>query len=138
MSHDMLGLYPRTPPRFVRQYASMHEGMRAAFQAYSTDVRCRRFPLEPAPRAPSSPQPEELQQTVQEPTQSYSFTMPSGELADFSRLADMYLESRALELRGEHEECGGDARTTCRSYVRPLTPAGKRGFHTLSRKSMES
>lgn len=40
---DMLGLNP-TPPRFVREYADLAGDMEAAFEAYASDVRSRRFP----------------------------------------------------------------------------------------------
>jgi len=40
---DMLGLNP-SPPRFVREYASMGRDIEAAVKAYASDVRGRRFP----------------------------------------------------------------------------------------------
>jgi len=42
--HDMLGLYERFNPRFVRKYAEMAEEMRKAFRAYREDVLSRKFP----------------------------------------------------------------------------------------------
>ena len=44
VSHDMLGLYTRFHPRFVRRYAELGEAMRGAFAAYVEDVRGRDFP----------------------------------------------------------------------------------------------
>ena len=40
---DMLGLNP-TPPKFVRQYASMGPDIEAAVKAYAAEVRSRAFP----------------------------------------------------------------------------------------------
>jgi 3-methyl-2-oxobutanoate hydroxymethyltransferase len=44
VSHDMLGLYTRFHPRFVRRYAELGTAMREAFEAYVTDVRDGEFP----------------------------------------------------------------------------------------------
>jgi len=44
--HDLLGLFDRFTPKFVRQYANLAEVMRGAFRAYGEDVRARRFPAE--------------------------------------------------------------------------------------------
>lgn len=44
VSHDMLGLYTRFQPRFVRRYAELAEAMHGAFAAYVRDVRAREFP----------------------------------------------------------------------------------------------
>ena len=46
VSHDMLGLYTRFKPRFVRRYAELAAEMRKAFEAYVRDVRSREFPSE--------------------------------------------------------------------------------------------
>lgn len=46
VSHDMLGLYTRFQPRFVRRYASIADDMQAAFGRYAEDVRSRSFPSE--------------------------------------------------------------------------------------------
>ncbi len=40
---DMLGLNP-SPPRFVREYASMGRDIEAAVKGYAADVRARKFP----------------------------------------------------------------------------------------------
>jgi 3-methyl-2-oxobutanoate hydroxymethyltransferase len=40
---DMLGLNP-SPPKFVRQYASLGPDIETAVKAYAADVRERRFP----------------------------------------------------------------------------------------------
>ncbi|MDP6539661.1 MAG: 3-methyl-2-oxobutanoate hydroxymethyltransferase [Planctomycetota bacterium] len=44
VSHDMLGLYTRFKPRFVRHYAKIGADMRAAFEHYVRDVRAGEFP----------------------------------------------------------------------------------------------
>ncbi|MCB0832161.1 MAG: 3-methyl-2-oxobutanoate hydroxymethyltransferase [Bacteroidetes bacterium] len=44
VSHDMLGLYEKFQPRFVRRYATMAQSMREAFSNYTVDVKKKRFP----------------------------------------------------------------------------------------------
>jgi 3-methyl-2-oxobutanoate hydroxymethyltransferase len=44
VSHDMLGLYTRFHPRFVRRYAQLGEEMLGAFRRYVGDVKARSFP----------------------------------------------------------------------------------------------
>ncbi|MEZ5974799.1 MAG: 3-methyl-2-oxobutanoate hydroxymethyltransferase [Planctomycetota bacterium] len=46
VSHDMLGLYTRFKPRFVRRYAAIAESMEKAFEDYVADVRGENFPSE--------------------------------------------------------------------------------------------
>ncbi len=46
VSHDMLGLYTKFRPRFVRRYAELAETMKTAFARYVQDVRSRDFPSE--------------------------------------------------------------------------------------------
>ncbi len=42
--HDLLGLYDRVQPSFVKEYARLQEPIREAFAAYRQDVVERRFP----------------------------------------------------------------------------------------------
>lgn len=44
--HDMLGLYDRLQPRFVKQYGTIGEAIVTAVQTYSEEVRSRKFPGE--------------------------------------------------------------------------------------------
>jgi 3-methyl-2-oxobutanoate hydroxymethyltransferase len=44
VTNDMLGLYDRFTPRFVKRYANLLEDMDRAFQAYRADVQARAFP----------------------------------------------------------------------------------------------
>ncbi|MBJ20447.1 MAG: 3-methyl-2-oxobutanoate hydroxymethyltransferase [Deltaproteobacteria bacterium] len=44
VSHDMLGLYTRYHPRFVRRYAEVADVMQGAFERYVRDVRSDEFP----------------------------------------------------------------------------------------------
>jgi 3-methyl-2-oxobutanoate hydroxymethyltransferase len=44
--HDLLGLYDRLQPRFVKEYASLRQTIIDAFTAYSQDVRSSQFPAE--------------------------------------------------------------------------------------------
>ncbi len=44
VSHDMLGLYSRFRPRFVRRYAEFGQQMLEAFQRYREDVKTSSFP----------------------------------------------------------------------------------------------
>ncbi len=46
VTHDLLGLFDRFTPRFVKQYANLHAEMARAFAAYIADVREGRFPTE--------------------------------------------------------------------------------------------
>jgi 3-methyl-2-oxobutanoate hydroxymethyltransferase len=42
--HDLLGLFDRFTPRFVKQYAQLFAEMEQALAAYRDDVVGRRFP----------------------------------------------------------------------------------------------
>jgi 3-methyl-2-oxobutanoate hydroxymethyltransferase len=44
VSHDLLGLYLGSAPKFVRRYASLADATREAFTRYVADVKARRFP----------------------------------------------------------------------------------------------
>ncbi len=44
VSHDMLGLYEKFTPRFVRRYAAVGQTMKEAFHSYQQDVKARKFP----------------------------------------------------------------------------------------------
>lgn len=44
VSHDMLGLYTRFKPRFVRHYAHLGQDMLSAFERYHLDVKSGEFP----------------------------------------------------------------------------------------------
>jgi 3-methyl-2-oxobutanoate hydroxymethyltransferase len=44
--HDILGLFDRFTPKFVKKYANLNMEMRRAFDEYISDVTARRFPAE--------------------------------------------------------------------------------------------
>lgn len=44
VTHDVLGLFERFTPKFVKHYANLSQSMRTAFEAYRDDVRARTFP----------------------------------------------------------------------------------------------
>jgi len=44
VSHDLLGLFDRFTPKFVKRYAELGAAMREAFAAYRRDVQTRAFP----------------------------------------------------------------------------------------------
>ncbi len=44
VTHDLLGLFERFTPKFVRQYANLHAEMVRAFSAYKSDVEGGLFP----------------------------------------------------------------------------------------------
>jgi len=46
VTHDMLGLYEKFHPRFVRRYAELAVQMREAFKHYNDDVKSKNFPNE--------------------------------------------------------------------------------------------
>jgi 3-methyl-2-oxobutanoate hydroxymethyltransferase len=46
VTHDLLGMFPRFTPRFVRQYADLHAEMVKAFEVYRSEVEARAFPAD--------------------------------------------------------------------------------------------
>lgn len=44
VTHDLLGLFDRFTPKFVKQYANFHAGMSKAFTDYMDDVERKHFP----------------------------------------------------------------------------------------------
>jgi 3-methyl-2-oxobutanoate hydroxymethyltransferase len=44
VTHDLLGLFERFTPRFVKRYAQLHAEIERAFREYIQDVEARRFP----------------------------------------------------------------------------------------------
>jgi 3-methyl-2-oxobutanoate hydroxymethyltransferase len=44
VTHDLLGLFDRFTPKFVRKYADLHAEMNKAFTEYIDDVETKRFP----------------------------------------------------------------------------------------------
>jgi len=46
VTHDLLGLFDRFTPKFVRKYADLHTEMQSAFTAYIADVQRRAFPAQ--------------------------------------------------------------------------------------------
>ena len=46
VTHDVLGLFDRFTPRFVKKYADLHFEMRRAFAAFKADVEARSFPAQ--------------------------------------------------------------------------------------------
>ena len=44
VTHDLLGLFDRFTPKFVRKYANLHNEMANAFSAFIADVQAHNFP----------------------------------------------------------------------------------------------
>jgi len=44
--HDMLGMYSKFTPKFVKRYAELGEAMRNAFAAYKQEVEAGAFPAD--------------------------------------------------------------------------------------------
>jgi 3-methyl-2-oxobutanoate hydroxymethyltransferase len=44
VTHDLLGLFDRFTPKFVKKYANFHKEMQKAFADYIEDVETKRFP----------------------------------------------------------------------------------------------
>jgi 3-methyl-2-oxobutanoate hydroxymethyltransferase len=44
VTHDLLGLFDRFTPKFVKKYADLHSEMQRAFAEYISDVQHREFP----------------------------------------------------------------------------------------------
>jgi 3-methyl-2-oxobutanoate hydroxymethyltransferase len=63
VTHDLLGLFDRFTPSFVKRYADLFSEMEHAFREYISDVRERRFP---APEHATSMDPQALRELVRE------------------------------------------------------------------------
>jgi 3-methyl-2-oxobutanoate hydroxymethyltransferase len=46
VTHDLIGLFDRFTPKFVKRYATVAETLRTAFESYCDDVRAHAFPAE--------------------------------------------------------------------------------------------
>lgn len=46
VTHDLLGLFDRFTPKFVKKYADLHRQMQRAFTDYIEDVETKRFPAQ--------------------------------------------------------------------------------------------
>ncbi len=46
VTHDVVGLLDKKPPKFVKQYANLHTEMKRALGEFKADVIARRFPTE--------------------------------------------------------------------------------------------
>ena len=46
VAHDMLGLFDRFTPSFVKKYADLHGELQRAFGEYINDVKARRYPAQ--------------------------------------------------------------------------------------------
>lgn len=46
VTHDLLGLFDRFTPKFVKKYANFHNEMHKAFTEYIDDVETKRFPAQ--------------------------------------------------------------------------------------------
>ena len=46
VTHDLLGLFDRFTPKFVKKYANFHQEMQKAFSDYIDDVETKRFPAQ--------------------------------------------------------------------------------------------
>jgi 3-methyl-2-oxobutanoate hydroxymethyltransferase len=46
VTHDVLGLFDRFTPKFVKKYANFHQEMQKAFTDYIDDVETKRFPAQ--------------------------------------------------------------------------------------------
>jgi 3-methyl-2-oxobutanoate hydroxymethyltransferase len=44
VTHDLLGLFNRFTPKFVRKYANLYEEIKRAFAAFVAEVEARTFP----------------------------------------------------------------------------------------------
>ena len=66
VTHDVLGLFDRFTPKFVKQYASLHGTMAEAFAAFKADIESGNFPAEEHSVAMKDPQWEKLLKEVGE------------------------------------------------------------------------
>jgi 3-methyl-2-oxobutanoate hydroxymethyltransferase len=63
VTHDLLGLFDRFTPSFVKKYADLFSEMQRAFQEYIADVKERRFP---AAEHANSMDPQALRDLIRE------------------------------------------------------------------------
>jgi len=63
VTHDLLGLFDRFTPSFVKKYADLFSEMERAFQEYISDVQSRRFP---AAEHANSMDPQALRDLIRE------------------------------------------------------------------------
>jgi 3-methyl-2-oxobutanoate hydroxymethyltransferase len=63
VTHDLLGLFDRFTPSFVKKYADLFSEMERAFQEYISDVKGRRFP---AAEHANSMDPQALRDLIRE------------------------------------------------------------------------
>jgi 3-methyl-2-oxobutanoate hydroxymethyltransferase len=63
VSHDLLGLFDRFTPHFVKKYTDLFSQMQQAFSEYIADVKARRFP---APEHSNSMDPQEYRDLMRE------------------------------------------------------------------------
>jgi 3-methyl-2-oxobutanoate hydroxymethyltransferase len=63
VTHDLLGLFDRFTPSFVKKYASLFSEMERAFREYIADVRERKFP---APEHANAMDPQAYRELVRE------------------------------------------------------------------------
>ncbi len=64
VAHDLLGLFDRFTPSFVKQYAHLYEEMGRAFSSYIKDVKTHQFPAEEHSIDMSDEEWEELNRDV--------------------------------------------------------------------------
>jgi 3-methyl-2-oxobutanoate hydroxymethyltransferase len=63
VTHDLLGLYDKFTPSFVKKYADLFSEMKSAFEEYISDVKERRFP---APEHANTMDPQALRDLMRE------------------------------------------------------------------------
>lgn len=71
VTHDLLGLFDRFTPRFVKKYADLHTVMGQAFHEFMEDVASRRFPAAEHAVEMSGEEWQTLQQELGRPTPSH-------------------------------------------------------------------
>jgi len=63
VTHDLLGLFDRFTPKFVKKYANLHAEMNRAFAEYVADVQAHQFP---APEHTHSMDDEEFRELLEQ------------------------------------------------------------------------
>ena len=66
MTHDLLGIFERFTPKFVKRYANLSAEMRKAFGDYKADVKARAFPGPEHTVDMSEDEWEELEEAAQD------------------------------------------------------------------------
>ena len=76
VSHDVLGLFDRFTPRFVKQYVDLNAEMKKAFSEFITDVQTKQFPTPVHSMPMDDIQWQEFQKSIDDQVPQLKFDLP--------------------------------------------------------------